>query len=356
MGRAGDFLKHFFFALVVLFNRISSFFQHSESLYKARFAQIHELTELLTDRFDDTSLLLGIADFHNLLCVQPTTARPELGNLLAVATTRGGKGLLATSQLLTWPHSVIVNDIKGDLFTQTAGYRRTLGKVVVISPQGYGHRYDPLVGKETEDQLLSVATHLLFDPDERDKVFTQRAITMLTQLFLAARAERYPPLPYVRYMIRSPLPDVAARLNTLNPDLAIQFLQVRFDPATFAKTFFDNKFLVSAWETLTSRLRPLLTETVVRTLTGTDVTPQKIICARQPVTVYLRWPERDLLALSPLVRLLWGSLINGLTDTYDDAAGVNCQPVLLLIDEAGRTAIPALADNAATVAHKVTVR
>jgi type IV secretory pathway TraG/TraD family ATPase VirD4 len=140
---------------------------------------------------------------------------------------------LATSQLLSWPHSVIVNDIKGDLFDQTAGYRHTLGdeqdekeNIVVFDPTGVGHRYDPLWGKETEDQLLSVATHLLFDPDERDKVFTQRAITMLTQLFLAARAEDYPPLPYVRHMIRSPLPDVAARLHTLNPDLATQFLQV----------------------------------------------------------------------------------------------------------------------------------
>jgi type IV secretory pathway TraG/TraD family ATPase VirD4 len=34
---------------------------------------------------------------------------------------------------------------------------------------------------------------------------------------------------------------------------------------------------------------------------------------------------------------------------YDKAAGRRCQPVLLLIDEAGRTAIPSLADHATTV-------
>jgi type IV secretory pathway TraG/TraD family ATPase VirD4 len=352
MARAGDFLKHFFFGLVILFSRISSFFQRSHMLHHARLATLHELSKFLTDRFDDTSLLLGISHFNTLLCVRPTQTRPELGNLLAIATTRGGKGLLATSQLLSWPHSVIVNDIKGDLYDQTAGYRRTLGKVVVIYPQGYGHRHDPFFGMHTEDALLSAATHLLFDPEERDKVFTQRAITMLTQLFLAARIEGYPPLPYVRHMIRSPLPDVAARLNILNPDLATQFLQVHFEPENFATKFFDNKFLVSAWETVTSRLKPLLTETVIRTLAGTDVTAQEIMCSKQPVTVYLRWPERDLLTLSPLVRLIWGSLIDGLTHTYDDAKGVHCKPVLLLIDEAGRTAIPALADNASTVAGR----
>ena len=65
--------------------------------------------------------------------------------------------------------------------------------------------------------------------------------------------------------------------------------------------------------------------------------------------MYLRWPERDLLALSPLVRLLWGALIDELITSFDAKQGIGCQPVLLLIDEAGRTAIPSLADHATTV-------
>jgi len=69
----------------------------------------------------------------------------------------------------------------------------------------------------------------------------------------------------------------------------------------------------------------------------------------KPVTVYLHWKERDLLSHAPLVRLLWGTLIDELLTIYDDNQGRGCQPVLLLIDEAGRTAIPALADHATTV-------
>jgi type IV secretory pathway TraG/TraD family ATPase VirD4 len=46
---------------------------------------------------------------------------------------------------------------------------------------------------------------------------------------------------------------------------------------------------------------------------------------------------------------LWGSLIDELLTTYDQAEGKGCKPVLLLIDEAGRTAIPSLADHATTV-------
>ena len=72
------------------------------------------------------SLLLGAGAVNHALAVRSVKTRKELGNILVVAPTRGGKGLLAVSQLLTWPHSVVVNDIKGDLYTQTAGYRSTL--------------------------------------------------------------------------------------------------------------------------------------------------------------------------------------------------------------------------------------
>ena len=45
-----------------------------------------------------------------------------------------------------------------------------------------------------------------------------------------------------------------------------------------------------------------------------------------------------------LRRLVWGALIDELITRYDNNQGTGCQPVLLLIDEAGRTAIPTLAD------------
>jgi hypothetical protein len=119
---------------------------------------------------------------------------------------------------------------------------------------------------------------------------------MLTQLFLAARAEKYPPLPYVRQIIHSGLVAAAERLSAVSPELATQFLDVEFDEANFS-----DKFLLSAWGTLSARMRPLLTQTVVRCFAGADFTPRELMCNRSPVTVYLRWPERDLL-LSPLTK------------------------------------------------------
>lgn len=320
-------------------------FRHDERLHTARFAEGNELRHLVSSLPPPDGLLMGSNDRSHFLSVRPTPARRELGNLLVVAPTRGGKGLLATSQLLSWQGSVVVNDIKGELFTQTAGYRATLGSVYVIDPTGVGHSYDPLRGKHTEDALLSAATHLLFKPDEGDgAIFTQRAIVMLTQVFLAARHERIAPLPYARSIIRAGLQEAAHRVHEVSSELATQFLDVSYSQANFT-----DRFLLSAWGTLSARMRPLLTETVVRCFAGSDFTPAHLMCADRPVSVYLRWPERDLLALSPLVRLLWGSLIEELITTYDRREGKTCQPVLLLIDEAGRTAIPSLADHATTV-------
>ena len=343
LGRTVSFLS----GAVVLVNRVIAFFSRHHHLHTARFARLHEIAPLLSPITDDLtpSLLLGRSYLNQVACVRPTKTRRELGNLLVCAPTRGGKGLLAVSQLLTWHHSVVVNDIKGELFTQTAGYRRSLGPVFIIDPQGLGHRYDPLHARKTEDALYSSASHLLFQPEEGEgRIFTQRATTMLQQMFLASRREGVAPFPYVRFLIQLGLSDTASRLNTIDPKFATRFLDTRFLNADLT-----DKFLLSSWGTLTARLQPLLNEIVIRSLTRSDFTPAELMCSDTPVTVYLRWKEQDLLPLSPLVRLLWSSIIDELTSTYDNQSGKHCNPVLLLIDEGGRTAIPNLHDAATTV-------
>jgi type IV secretion system protein VirD4 len=314
-------------------------------LHKARFARRDEVGTLYSEKPLGTSLLIGVHPLTNhFALVRPTQTRRELGNVLIVGRTRGGKGLRITAQLLSWQHSAIVNDIKGELFKATAGYRSTLGKVFVIDPTGIGHRYDPLLSKTTESKLYAAAARLLYKKEEKDAIFTKRATNILTQLFLAARIEQQPPLPYVRSLIKCGLTGAVERLQQLNPDLATSVLDTAFENANFA-----DKFLLHSWGTLTADMKPLLTEEVVKCFTASDVTAEDIMCGEKPITVYIRLPEEDLVALSPLVRLIWGSLIEELIATYDKADGKGCQPVLLEIDEAGRAPIPSLAEHATTV-------
>ena len=74
----------------------------------------------------------------------------------------------------------------------------------------------------------------------------------------------------------------------------------------------------------------------------------------KPITVYLRLPEAELLALAPVVRLIFQTLIHDMQTTYDKRPGrtarrkavIRC---LLLLDEAGRVKIPKLYEYATTV-------
>ena len=159
-------------------------------LFSDRFAHPHEVNPLVSPNWQqETGLLLGVSAFNQVLSVRSTPKRRELGNVLVDALTRGGKGLLAISQLLTWPHSVVVLDIKGELYDATAAYRKTLGKVFIIDPEAVGNQFDPLHGRTTERQLYAAAKYLLYEAGERDPIFIERGMKRVTQLFLAAREE-----------------------------------------------------------------------------------------------------------------------------------------------------------------------
>jgi hypothetical protein len=192
---------------------LSLFNRTSHGLHAARFAHLHELKPLVSKSLADAeTLLLGVWDGSRPIIVRAERHRPELGNLAVVARTRGGKGLLAKAQILSWSGSLIVNDIKGDLYEETAGFKRTMSNVFVFDTRGIGNRFDPLQGRESEDELRGVAEYLLVEPNEgHGLIFTKRAVKMLTQLFKAARIEGYPPLSYAGHFIHLGLLDAAKR-------------------------------------------------------------------------------------------------------------------------------------------------
>ena len=338
------------------------------SLHKARFAKPFELAPLLGNSSPgEPSLLLGVGPYGKFLRIRPTATRREIGNLLVDAPTRRGKGLLAVSQLLTWPHSAIVNDIKGDLFDLTAADRLRRGPVCVLGDhRGVGHRFDPLRNCRDEDDCRAMAVHLLHkshhaDPDP----FTKRAVKMLTAIFRAGLLEGQPLLPYAAYFLHSGPEAAAERLETVSRHFHLPEqgnLATRLLDRKLADADFSDRYLQSSWSTLTGDMDPVITDKVIRSVAGADFTPEDILCGRttliagrevrQPVTVYLRFPEHRLHALSPLVRLIWSSLLDELVALYDSRRGEGCNPVLALIDEAGTSPIPGLPRYAATVAGR----
>ena len=116
MGALVDHLQRFLYNTTLFHSRLSSILSQDRLLFNARFACLHELSSLHNAPLQqvEASLLLGVDQFGQVLRVSSNKKRRELGNLLIVAPTRGGKDLLAVSQLLSWKHSVVVNDIKGE--------------------------------------------------------------------------------------------------------------------------------------------------------------------------------------------------------------------------------------------------
>ena len=56
-------------------------------------------------------------------------------HVLCFAPTRSGKGVgLVVPTLLTWPHSAIVHDIKGENWDLTAGFRSRFSRVLLFDP------------------------------------------------------------------------------------------------------------------------------------------------------------------------------------------------------------------------------
>ena len=244
-------------------------------------------------------------------------------------------------------------DLKGDLYEQTAGFRKGIGHVFRVDTRGFGDPYDPLAGKYAEDDLYTLAKHLLYEPSEGDgKAFTQRATKMLTLLWLACvelnriTGEDYRLLPFVGKMADLGLNSAASFINDISPTIARRLLDGAYHPE---EDYDDKRFLSSSWESLTARLYSLLTERIVRCFAGSSFTAADIIAGKKPVTVYLCFPEKDLLSKAPVIRLVLESILSEMIDYFDSTKGRNCRPTLAILDEAGNVGLPSLPQYVSTV-------
>ena len=90
------------------------------------------------------------------------------------APSRSGKGVgIVIPTLLSWPGSVIVNDIKGENWTLTSGYRRGFGFVLAFNPSSRETcRFNPLMEIRPGDNEVRDAQNvcdMIVDPDGKGK-------------------------------------------------------------------------------------------------------------------------------------------------------------------------------------------
>jgi type IV secretory pathway TraG/TraD family ATPase VirD4 len=104
---------------------------------------------------------------------------------------------------------------------------------------------------------------------------------------------------------------------------------------------------------MTARMNNILTKETVACFTGSDFTGRDIITSgKHPISLYLAWPEKDLLTLGPLIELIWDCLINDMVNTYDELKGQGCSRTMLVLDEIFRSGMNKLPEYATTVAGR----
>jgi type IV secretion system protein VirD4 len=116
-------------------------------------------------------------------------------HIAAIAPTRSGKGVgLVIPTLLTWPHSVVIHDMKGELWNLTAGYRKYEmdGKVLKFDPaaQVGSCSFNPFqevrLGKKSEVADVQNLVTIIVDPDGKGLLdhWTKTAHAFLTGVSL----------------------------------------------------------------------------------------------------------------------------------------------------------------------------
>ena len=118
-------------------------------------------------------------------------------HVLCYAPTRSGKGVaLVVPTLLSWPHSALITDLKGELWALTAGWRQSSAKNFVLrfepAAADGGARWNPLdeirIATPFEVGDVQNLATLLVDPDGKglDSHWQKTAQSLLVGLILHA--------------------------------------------------------------------------------------------------------------------------------------------------------------------------
>jgi type IV secretion system protein VirD4 len=327
--------------------------------YHAHWATAEETRDMVVGGRDGhppgDGVLLGV-NHGRAIGVRPGfEGRREMGHVLVCGPNRSGKSLHLITNLMLWQDSAITLDIKGELYRLTAAKRKEMGnRVLVLDPSGRGDRYDPFAELSYSDEALMTAANIVMETEkERQPIFAQRAAAGVVAAALAAAVEGVPTLPYLRAITREG-PMAFVRALARIDDAGVREKLIEFlggAPEDMSpRDFREDRFLASTWSTMVPRLSPLLSQGVLKMTGGSDFRAADLV--ERPTSLYLMFRESELGSTRKVFQLVLLSLVTGLIrrgDLDPDEEGV---PMLLALDEAGRTPIPRLDDLVSTISGR----
>ena len=316
----------------------------------ARWATREELKEMNVYSPTNEGVVIGCDEKGNIL------RNNGVEHLLLVAGTRQGKGInTAIPTGLNWTDSMVVTDIKGELWGLTAGYRQEIlkQKVLHFNPvdmEGISCSYNPLdfikIGTFKEIQDATVVAQTLVDTEGKAESdhWTGSAINFLIGVLLHVKYENP----------NANLGDVVDFLNPLDMPLMHHIADILGFPRegeeepTVSYSFnhlkhFENKELFkelhgkdtsthptvaqkfsaifttpdkergSIISTTNKKLETFLDPLIRKHIKKSDFTVQDLM--NEKVTLYLVVPPEAINRCRPLLRLIITQMVYGLTKT-----------------------------------------
>jgi type IV secretion system protein VirD4 len=273
-----------------------------------------------------------------------TFGGPE--HVMLHAPTRSGKGVgVVIPNLLTWPDSVVVLDVKRENWTASAGFRAAHGQDVILfdplDPEGHTARFNPLGHIDRGDavavldELQKLAVMLFPVPPTSDPFWAEAA--RVGFIAVGAYVAETPDLPFSLGSIYAELTDgdprtrlpavMADRANTGRP-LSAGCSNALSDFCSASENTFAG-----VKQTITSRLGLWINPRVCAATEASDFDLRDL--RERRISLYLCVSPDNLARVAPLYNLLLQQLVD-LNTRELPTPDKHAVPVLMLMDEFAR--------------------
>ena len=284
-------------------------------------------------------------------------------HVLVFAPTRSGKGAgVVIPTLLTWPHSVIVHDLKGENWAITAGWRKRAGHICLkfdpTDATGSSVKYNPLeqvrIRTDHEAEDVQNIVHMIVDPDGKGlhDHWVKTGAALLTGTILhILYAEPNRTLRGVAGLLSDPGVTMQESIERMlktehDPSGAMGWRDYRGNPTRTHPIVAESmRELLNKSEnersgvfsTAMSFLSLYRDPVVAANTERSEFRIGDLMNHRQPVSLYLVVPLASRDRLRPLIRLILNQIVRTLTTTMtyrDGRAVANYKhPLLLMLDE-----------------------
>ncbi len=263
-------------------------------------------------------------------------------HVLAFAPTRSGKGVgLVVPTLLSWPHSAVIHDIKGENWQLTAGFRSRFSHCLLFNPTDIrSAAYNPLLevrkGIHEVRDVQNIAD-MLVDPEgalERRNHWEKTGHALLVGTILhVLYASEDKTLQGVANFLSDP---ARAFGQTLTAMMRTSHLPSGPHPvvASAAREVLNKSEneRSGVLSTAMSFLGLYRDPTVAAVTSRCDWRIEDLMQAESPVSLYLVVPPSDISRTKPLIRLILNQIGRRLTESLETSRA-HSHPLLLMLDE-----------------------